>query len=54
LTLLGVAKLEVLVLELVTIDRLATSACIIHSSVLWIIALAQEVNKPSWLVKSPP
>jgi hypothetical protein len=50
-TLLGVAELEVLILELVAVDRLATSACMHLAS-----CASPQVreNIPSPLVKSPP
>jgi hypothetical protein len=50
-TFLGVAEFEVLILELVAVDRLATSACMHLAS----CASAQvRDNIPSPLVKSPP
>lgn len=51
LALLGVAKLEVLILELVAVDRLAASTYLLLGTGNWIWL---EVDIPSPLVKSPP
>jgi uncharacterized membrane protein YGL010W len=50
-TLLGVAKLEVFILELVAVDGLATSACI---HLVSCVSTRLAASIPSPLVKSPP
>lgn len=51
LTLLGVTQLEVLILELVAVDRLSAGA---YTHLVSCNLTCSQVHKPSPLVKSPP